>query len=293
AGVYLKLVCVALFWGGTFIAGRRIAQAAPFLTAAAIRFAIAVPLLVAIAWKTEGGLPRLSARQVASTFVLGLTGIFLYNVCFFSALSRMPAGRTALFVALNPIVTTLMLAAFFRERIGAARWLGIAIAFAGAAVVITRGDLTGAFRDLSQSFGAGEAQMCCGITGWAVYTIVGRQALKGLSPIAATAYAAIWGFALLAVASVSEWRALDPAAFGWPVLVSIAYLGVFGTVVGFIWYYEGVQAIGPSRTAVFNNLVPVFGILLAAGLLGEPVLPSMLAGGALVVGGVMLTNRGR
>lgn len=72
---------------------------------------------------------------------------------------------------------------------------------------------------------------------------------------------------------------------------AIGYLGVFGTVIGFVWYYEGVKAIGPSRTAVFNNLVPVFGIVLAAGLLGESVLASMLVGGAVTIAGVVMTNR--
>ena len=62
-------------------------------------------------------------------------------------------------------------------------------------------------------------------------------------------------------------------------------------MLGFIWYYEGVKAIGASRTAVFNNLVPVFGVSLAALLLGEQVLASMVAGGVLVAAGVTLTNR--
>ena len=84
---------------------------------------------------------------------------------------------------------------------------------------------------------------------------------------------------------------LDLTRVGWQVIASIAYLGVAGTVIGFIWYYEGVKAIGPSRTSVFNNLVPVCGIGFAALLLGEPVLMSMVIGGALAIIGVTLTNR--
>lgn len=293
APVYLRLVLVALFWGGTFIAGRIVARELPAMTAAALRFAVAVPLLVLLAWKLEGGLPRLTRKQMLMTFCLGLTGIFLYNICFFAALSRMPAGRTALFVALNPIVTALLLALLLRERLGGVKWLGIAIAFVGAAVVITRGDLAGAWRDISASIGLGELLMMCAVSSWAAYTIIGRFALTGLTPVAATAWAAIWGLLLLGAGALSEVPAVNWAAIGWPVFASIAYLGVFGTVIGFIWYYQGVKAIGPSRTAVFNNLVPVFGVLLAALLLGEPVLLSMILGGLLVVSGVTLTNRQR
>ena len=289
--IYLKLLAVALFWGGTFIAGRIVAPQIPHMTAAALRFMVACALLVPLAWKVEGGLPKLNRAQLHATFALGATGIFLYNICFFAALERMPAGRTALFVALNPIVTALILAALFGERLGARRWIGIFIAFVGASVVITKGDLGGAIADFSQSVGQGELFMICAICGWAAYTIIGRHALKGLSPIAATTYASLWGLLLLMCGASTEWHQFEPRHLSWQVLAALLYLGAVGTVIGFVWYYEGVKAIGPARTAVFNNLIPVFGIGLGALLLGEPILISMVAGGILVIGGVLLTNR--
>jgi drug/metabolite transporter (DMT)-like permease len=289
--VYIKLVFVTLFWGGTFIAGHVLAQSMPLMVAAAARYVVAAALLLLWAWKLEGGLPRLNRSQLIGTAALGLTGIFLYNICFFGALARMPAGRTALFIALNPIITALASAVLLRERLGARRWLGIGIALAGAAVIITRGDLIGVVHDVSQSIGTGELLMFCAISCWAAYTLIGRAVLKGLTPIAATTYAALWGLAFLSVGAAFEFSAIDWSKFGWQVWTSIIYLGAFGTVIGFVWYYEGVKAIGPSRTAVFNNLVPAFGIVLAAVLLGEPILISMVAGGVLAVIGVTLTNR--
>ena len=289
--IYIKLTLVALIWGGTFIAGRIVAQVLPPMTAATARFAIAVVMLLAIVRIAEGGLPRLNRTQIAMTAALGFFGIFLYNLCFFVALSHMPAGRTALFVALNPIVTALLAALLLRERLGPRKWIGIGIAFIGAAVVITRGELLGAVHDISQSIGKGELTMFIGISGWAAYTLIGRFALKGLTPIAATTYAALWGLLFLIVGASTEFSALDLSHVSWQVIASIVYLGVAGTVIGFIWYYEGVKAIGPSRTSVFNNLVPVCGIVLASILLGEPVLVSMVIGGALAIVGVTLTNR--
>ncbi|MFZ6722237.1 DMT family transporter [Undibacterium sp. Ji49W] len=288
---YLKLVCVALFWGGTFIAGRLVAKEIPHMIAAFIRFSVASILLLLLAWRLEGGLPKLTRQQMHATFSLGATGIFLYNLCFFAALERMPAGRTALFVALNPIVTALALAMLFGERLSKLRWLGILIAFAGAAVVITRGDLLGAVHDLSQSVGKGELFMLAAICGWAAYTIIGRHALKGLSPIAATTYASLWGLLLLGIGAALEIPRFEPAHMSLQVIAALVYLGAFGTVIGFVWYYEGVKSIGPARTAVFNNLVPVFGISLGALILGEPILTSMIIGGLLVIAGVTLTNK--
>lgn len=289
--IYLKLIACTLIWGGTFIAGHIVSNALPPLTAAAIRFSIAAALLLVLAWQREGGLPRLSMQQLGATAALGLTGIFLYNFCFFSALGQMEASRSALFIAINPIVTALAAAAVLRERLTWRKWAGIGIAFVGAAVLITRGEPLAAMHDISQSIGLGELMMLGAVSCWAAYTLVGRAALKGLSPIAATTYASLWGLGFLLLAAARELPGVAWGALGWQVWASVTYLGAFGTVVAFVWWYEGVKALGPARTAVFNNLVPVFGVSLAALMLGEQVMASMVAGGVLVAAGVTITNR--
>ncbi len=290
AMVYVKLVACTFLWGGTFIAGRMVGADLPALSAATVRFAIAASLLLLLAWRLEGGLPRLNRSQLLATAALGLTGIFIYNLCFFGALGRIPAGRAALFIAINPIVTALAAAVVLRERLTAIRWGGIALAFTGAAIVITRGDPLAALHDIRQSIGVGELLMLGAISSWAVYTLVGKAALKGLSPVAATTYAALWGLLFLALAASGQLGGVHWNAVRWQSWAALFYLGAFGTVCGFIWWYEGVKAIGASRAAVFNNLVPVFGVSLAALVLGEPVLASMVAGGVLVAAGVTLTN---
>ena len=286
--VYARLALCALCWGGTFIAGRVLAQGMPQLTAAAARYLVACACLVAVARRVEGGLPRLTRSQALATALLGLTGVFLYNLFFFAALARLQAGRTALVIALNPVVTALAMALLLRQPLVPLRWAGIAVALAGTAVVVSRGDL----RTLAGgSAGAGEALMFCGVCAWAVYTIVGQRALRGLTPIAATTYASLWGGAMLAMGAATEASRWSGAMLTWTHAAAVGYLGAFGTAAAFVWYYQGVQAIGASRAAVFTNLVPVFGVALAALLLGEPVTGPMLAGGALVVAGVALTNR--
>lgn len=287
----LKLVMVALFWGGTFIAGRVLAQALPLVVAAFGRFLVAAILLIWAAFHIEGALPRPTRSQLLATAAMGLTGIFLYNVCFFGALARLPAGRTALFVSLTPAITALLASMFFRERLGLKRWIGIGVALLGALIVITRGDLAGAVEDIGQSIGLGEMLMLLAVLNWAAYTLISRRVTESMSPIAATTYATLWGLAFLSLGAMGELGSVRWLALGWEAWSSILYLGAIGTVVAFIWYHQGIRAVGPSRTAVFTNLVPAFGVLLSAGLLGEAVLASMLVGGVVSVVGVSLTNR--
>jgi drug/metabolite transporter (DMT)-like permease len=287
----LKLVMVAALWGGTFIAGRILAQSLPLMTAAFGRFFVASILLVFVAVKMEGKLPRLNREQILLTAVLGFTGIFLYNICFFGALARVPAGRTSLFVSLTPIVTAILAGIIYSERLGLRRWMGIVIALLGAIVVITRGDLLGGFADISQSLGLGELMMLGAVLSWATYTLISRKALETLSPIAATTYGTLWGFVFLSIGAIGEFREIDWMLLDWRVWTSVFYLGAFGTVLAFIWYYQGIQMVGPSRTAIFTNLVPAFGVLFSVVLLGEPILISMVVGGLIAALGVSLVNK--
>ena len=96
--------------------------------------------------------------------------------------------------------------------------------------------------------------------------------------------------ALYAIPSFGQvhWNSLGLAA-----ALSVLYLGIPGTAIAYIWYFDGVKELGAPRTAVFNNFVPVFGVLLSALLLHERVPLSTLLGGAIVIGGVALTSRGR
>lgn len=288
---YFKLILVALLWGGTFIAGRLLAGSLSPLMSAIGRFGLAVFILILLTIKFEGRLPKLSLRQIAITFTLGLTGIFTYNLFFFTALSEMPASRTALFVAFNPIATALLVSLLYREKISFQKLLGISVAVLGALIVISNGHLLTVIQDISQTFGRGELSMLCAVLSWAIYTVVGRKALLGLSPLVSTTYAAIWGLLLLLMVWFFNPNVQVLPELNWQIGAAIGYLAVFGTVIPFIWYYQGIKTIGAAQTSVFTNFVPLFGLLLGALLLNEQISSSMLLGTALVITGVVLTNR--
>lgn len=287
--LYLRLTCVPVLWGGTFIAGRVISAQLPPATAGFIRFVFATLALLAALHFTEGlrAITRITRRQLLGTMALGATGIFAYNLLFFTALSVLPAGRTSLIIALNPVVTLLIAAALLGDRLSATRWLGVALALLGVWVVVTRGDLA----QIAQSLGKGELAMFGAVCAWAVYTLLGRKLLQGLSPVLATLWAAIWGTLFLGLLALRDISHVHAASFTPEVWAGLVFLGVLGTAVAFVWYYEGLRQLGAARTVVFNNLVPVFGVLLGWLILGEPLSASLLAGGALAIFGVFLVNR--
>jgi len=285
---YAKLVAVPAIWGGTFIAGRILALALPAAVGSLLRYVVALAALVFAARWLEGGLPRLTRRQLVGTVLLGATGILAYNLFFLGALARLPASRTSLIIALNPVVTIAAASLLLGERMSPRRWLGVAVALAGVWIVVSRGDVLGS---VTGSVGVGELLMFGGVCSWAAYTLIGRRVLTGLTPLAATTYASLWGTAMLAVVAAPDLLASERADLTLPVVLSALYLGLLGTAVAFVWYYQAVQRLGASRTVIFNNLVPVFGATFGVLLLGEPLSASMVIGGVLAGSGVMLVSR--
>jgi drug/metabolite transporter (DMT)-like permease len=287
ASVYVKLVLVAAIWGGTFIAARVVAPLMSAPAASLWRYIVASIALVAFVLAYERGLPRLDRRQWIGVTLLGATGVALYNLFFMAGLEKIPASRGSLIVALNPAATLLGGALFLGEPLTRMRILGVAVALLGVVIVLGHGNPLDLFRG---HVGLGEAQIFGAVLSWAAYTLIGKRVLAGLSPLVASTYAALLGTAMLfAVSALAGDLALPPASP--QVWLAFAFLGVLGTGVAFVWFYDGVQRLGPARTAVFVNLVPVFAITFGVLLLGEHVDASMIVGGLVVVFGVWLLNR--
>ena len=289
---HAKLAFVAFCWGSAMIAGRVIAIDVPVLMAATIRLAIAAGVLL-ILLRGQGPLPRVSRTELMAIGAMGLAGIFTFNVLFFSALQTIPASKGALIVALIPVLTALIMAIVLKEAISLHRWLGIGLALAGVSIVVTGGDMRLLTTYLGGMLGTGEGLMLLAALGWVTYTVISRLAVKGLSPLAASTYAAIVGFVLLALA-----LAADPSAWrlDWLNLktaVALVYIATFGTALPYVWFVQGVQQLGAARTAVYINLTPVFGLSLGFIVLGETIDWSMLIGGLIVITGVTLTNRSK
>ena len=285
---YARLVAVPAIWGGTFVAGKYVVAVLSPMMGSFARYVVACVALLVAARVVEGGLPRLTRQQWIATFVLGSFGVFAYNLFFMASLEKLPASRAALIIALNPVITITISSVVLKERLSARRWAGVAIALAGVWIVISHGDIASI---ASAGIGAGELFMFAAVTSWALYTIIGRKVLAGLTPLAATNYAALWGTLLLACVAAPEFPGLTMAQFDWRMMGALLYLGVCGTALAFVWYYTSVKKLGTAVTSTFNNLVPVFGVIISVLVLGEPLLTSMLIGGAIAIVGVMMVSK--
>ncbi|SFZ74260.1 DMT family transporter [Chitinimonas taiwanensis] len=287
APLYLKLVLTMAIWGGTFIVGRVLAQALPAMSIAFWRFVAATLCLFLLLWRSPEGLRWPTRSQWLWATALGLSGVFAYNLFFFFGLAQIPASRAALLVALNPIMVAVVSSLLLGQALGRRRWLGVLCSLFGAVTVISHGDYASILRE---GIGQGELLIlgCC--VSWVIYTLFGRSAMHHFSSLAATAWAAMIGCALLGLAAAWRGELNSPLALDASQWAGVFYLGGLGTAAAFVWYSDGIKAVGAAKTIVFTNLVPVFAVLSSIVLLGEALSLPALLGGAAVVGGVWLTN---
>ena len=285
---YVKLIAAMAMWGGTWIAGRVIAQelSAP-LAVAALRFVLSGLAVGGFMLLSEGRLPfPESGRDWGLIWALGFFGIFLYGLCFFFGLQRIPAGRGALVVALNPALIVITAWLIGKERMTPRKAVGSLIALAGCLTVIGNGDPLALFQG---TVGLGEWLIVGCVLSWTAYTFIGWQATGRFSPLATTFYASLSGAILLGLAALLQGD-IDPAAWSWRVWSGMGFLAIFGTAIAYTWFTDAVHRLGAGHASIFINLVPVFAVLQAALLLGERLGLAVLAGGTLVIAGVWLTS---
>ena len=285
--IYLKLLLMAVFWGGTFIAGRGISQQVGPFSAAFLRFSVATVCLLLIASRSGQRLTLPQRRHLLPLALLGLTGVFSYNYFFFKGLKLIEAGRASIIIATNPVFIALFASLIFRERLNAARLLGICLSVSGAIVVITKGHPS---TILSGNLGWGELFIFCCVASWVTYALLGKAVMADLSPLTAVTYSSVIGTCFLLFPAIREGLLSN-----WPYSLSVwgnaAYLGFFGTVIGFVWFYQGIQKIGPTKAGLFINFVPISAVIMAYLILDEPITWSLMVGVVLVSLGVYLTNR--
>ncbi len=285
--IYIKLLLTAIFWGGTFIAGKMISETVNPCSASFLRFAIASFFLIIITIKIEGKLPKLKKTQILPVVLLGLTGVFAYNILFLTGLRYINAGRAALIIALNPIFISLLSALFFKERLDLIKIIGILMSVTGAIIVISNGRITDF---VGYSFGKGELLICGCVLSWVSYSLIGRAVMDDLSPIVSVCYSSVIGAALLFIPALYNDIFSNIGSYSVTDWTSLFYLGFFGTVIGFLWYYEGINRIGPTKASVFINFVPISAIILSFFILDEQITISLFIGAVLVVSGVYFTN---
>ena len=283
--VYLFLVASTFFWGANFNLGKYLMESMSPLAAAAWRFSAAAVLMTAYMLAKEGADWAGIRKNIVPLVVMALVGIFGFNVSFFYGLQTTSSVNGSLIMTLNPTFTVILAALVIGDKISWRQSLGLALSIIGVTVVTTGGSwhaLT------NMHFAIGDAYILFGNLCWAAYAVIGKRMVKGLSPIQVTTVTTVIGAATITTLALL----LDTGVAQIPTATSMLAIGVmalFGTVLAYLWWNNGIKAIGPGKTSVFFDLVPIFTMFIAVSL-GERIVAAQLVGALFVISGVILSS---
>ena len=282
---YLLLVLAATIWGAQPVVVKPLLkEMSPIMITLTRYVGVSAILLIILFIKEKRILPPV--RWIVTLSLMGAAGIALNNTLQFAGLQYSTAINCTLVSATTPVITAILASAFLKEQLQAVQWGGIVISVTGVIFLVTHGSVEAIS---SFSFNYGDILFFCSQVCWAVYSLLGRKIMMEFSPLAVTAWAGAAGTVLMAIVALWEGSTAVVEITGTGIL-SMSYLIFGGGVLAMTCWNCGVKEVGPSRAAIFTNIMPVVGMLLAVLFLGEQLSRREIVGGLWIVTGVYLTN---
>lgn len=279
---YLPILLVMVFWGSMGVPSTyAVAELSP-LWVLCLRSGIAVMVLFPAALRRNRGL-RPAPGEGGLLAVLSLVGVVGCNYLYYYAVQNTALANVAILYALGPIITTVLAGIFLKETVRQGRCLGIVLAFAGGAALITNGDISAVF---SIHFNRGDLAELGSASCLAAYTILSRR-LKKTPPECAVFWLMLIAFAAtLPMALVLEGGPGPHISIRG--ILSLLYLGVLCSGLGYLLQQCSIRQIGASASAAFLNGISPITILTAALILGEHVTFNQVLCMAVVFSGLYL-----
>jgi drug/metabolite transporter (DMT)-like permease len=278
------LLLMAVIWAVNFSLIKYATQVIPPLAFTGLRVWLAASLLLAIAALRRRSWP--TRNDIIALMLLGVIGNGIYQILFIEGLSRTRVGDAALMVAAAPAFIAVASRIRGIERLRRRALAGVALSVCGVALVV----LGSAHNDHSNATLLGTLLVFIGVLCWTTFTVLMQPLVTRVDPIQLSALTMTGGAIPLLLASPralanTHWESVGPAAWG-----SLLYASVISMVIAYLFWYRGLRVLGPTRTAVYGNLQPVFAIAVAWLVLNESPTVWQGVGTATILTGLFLTR---
>jgi drug/metabolite transporter (DMT)-like permease len=284
---YIAMSVAMTTVGSSIVVSTWVVEVFPIYLASLLRFGLASILLILILMMKEG-FPKLGIKEFLLLLLQALTGIFLFNICLLVGLKMTSAVESGIITSTTPIAIALLSLIFFREKMTTRSWIGVVMAVIGIATI----QLLDTVGESDQGRGItllGYALLCIAVIGEALFTLIGKRLTGTMSPLAITTYVTIWGFILFLPMGMVQAISFDfrgPSYIDW---LSIAYLAIVVTVIGFMLWYYGISTVSTGTSASFTGIIAVSSLLLSNLFLHEPMGWNHIGGMIIVIGAVLFT----
>lgn len=282
---YLQLTAAMVSVGSTVVASNIIGRGLDPFLATALRFAIALPILLALMRATRTVLPRPSMADAVVLITQSATGSVGYTILLIAGTSRTSAADAGIIIGTLPAIAALTAAIALRERPHRATMTAVLLATSGVLLAtIGSSGHAGGSRSL-----AGDGLVLLAVICESLFILLNKRLSQPWPPLAlATAMTGLGFVMSLALAMPQLLHA--PAVLPMRPLLGVLYYALVPTVLGFWLWYSGASQVSGGEAAIFTAVAPVSGVALSELVLSEPLTPVRLGGLALVVAAVVFTT---
>jgi len=284
--MYAMLLLVSIFIGASFNLAAYAVNYFSAPAAAAWRFGLAACIVLLLLLARE----RMNLSALRSNWMLfvllGILGVFGFNMLFFEGMKSASPLNGSLIMAANPMLSALLARWILKESLTFRQGTGIFFSLLGVLLVITHGS----WQVISTlSFTTGDLLIAGGNLCWALYGVLNRRFVRGSSSLATTSYTMAIGAACMIVFASGTPNPVPATAIPAAAWGAIVFMALFTSVLGYLWWNDGIQLLGISRTSIFFNLVPLVTMLISLAS-GTPITGIQLLGTVLVILGVIIAT---
>jgi drug/metabolite transporter (DMT)-like permease len=282
----LMLSCIVVLWGASFTLLKIGLEGIPPIDLAFLRFLIAIAFFVVAGYLLDREIFHLDVlRDWKLLLAIGLAGVTLCNVFQNVGLEYTTASNSSLLLASNPVFITLFARVFLKEKMKAMQAMGVGLALLGIVFIVGPSKL---------SFGLGSAfgdllSLLAAIS-WAVSSIISKEALSRHGALAVAFFSNLFGTAFLLPPLFLFERLILPSSLSLWFLLAV--LGLFCSGLAYFLWYRVLEDVPATEAGVSLFFIPVVSVSIAFLVLSEPLDFDFLVGAALVISGVVLTQRG-
>ncbi len=280
------LVLANILWGSTDVVAKfALAEMSPEALLWT-RLTIALVAFAPVLWIRRSEIPR-TLNGVLLIFGLGLCGFVVNFVLQYNGLKYAPASHATALRVSEALVIVLLSGLILREKIGRGTVVGLIVGTAGVVLVL---DID--FKDLglfTTGSRFGDLLILSGIFIESMYTIIGKQVLKTVSPLMATALACLTGWVMLSISyGVPVAREFSSGLPSAGALLACVYLGLMATVLSYWMYYKVLARRSSHRVGISIMIQPLVGIPLAALIFHDKMTTGFVLGAGCIMIGVYL-----
>jgi drug/metabolite transporter (DMT)-like permease len=283
-GVVLVNLATAA-WATNAVLGRWLRNDIGPLTLTAVRFTVATALFSLL---LRGRPPeeRRYGKDKGWILAMGLTGVLVFSPLLYLGLRYSTAVNSSLIQGFSPLITALIAGWIISEPVTPRQKVGAFLGLIGVAGLISGGSFSFL---LQLRVNPGDLILLASAVAWSFYSVFGRRVMRNRSPVSATALSNLPALPLLVGAALFELQYI-PLHLRLETAAAILHICLVPTWLGYLCWNRAVQALGAGGAMVFYNTLPLYGVIMGAALLGEPLtLAHFIFGGLIVAGGLWAT----